>query len=89
MQKEMKMPRRKQPAPLERPPIDPAMREVIRAIHTSGLSISYIVNRSGVAYSTIRKWETGQTKRPQHQTLEFVLRACGKQFAVVDYRSNQ
>lgn len=56
---------------------DPYLDTVIKIMDASGLSYSEIAYRSGVSPMTLVRWRFGGTKRPQHLTMEFVLRACG------------
>lgn len=63
---------------------DPMMDQVMAAVKQSGLSITDIAHASGVTAQTIRRWDYGKTRRPQHMTMEFVLRAVGKTMAVIN-----
>lgn len=39
---------------------------------------------SGVSVSTLRNWMNKTTRRPQHLTMAFVLKAMGKHFEIRD-----
>jgi hypothetical protein len=56
---------------------DPVLELVSRAVTDSGWSLKRIEDKSGVCAPTIRKWQNGQTKRPQNATVEMVLRTLG------------
>ncbi len=56
---------------------DPDLARVRMIIEGSGLSLSQISRKSGVAPVTLARWLAGKTHRPQNLTLTFVARACG------------
>jgi len=56
---------------------DPMLELVSRLITESGLSLKAIEARCGVCAPTLRKWQNGDTKRPQNATVEMVLRTLG------------
>jgi len=63
---------------------DPAIDLVRTAVADSEMSHTEIHNKSGVSIGAINGWFYGETKRPQHCTLEAVARACGKKFVLQD-----
>jgi len=56
---------------------DPILELVTRVITDSGMSLKAIEAKSGVCAPTLRKWQNGDTKRPQNATVEIVLRTLG------------
>lgn len=62
------------------PATDPFLAEANRVIARSSNSLAAVARRSGVHPSTLRAWRSGKTRRPQHLTLVFALRACGYRF---------
>lgn len=58
-------------------------------INQSGLSWWDVAVYSGVSYSTIRKWMTLKTKRPQALTIRYVLRALKKDLIIQDTETGQ
>ena len=56
---------------------DPIVDVFRRAKEISGLTFAEIALKSGVTEGTLRKWDYGTTKRPQHLTMRFALEACG------------
>jgi transposase-like protein len=59
------------------PATDPFLAEAVRVIGRRANSLAAVARRSGVSASTLYAWRAGKTKRPQHLTLRFALRACG------------
>jgi len=56
---------------------DPVLELMNRVITDSGWSLLNIQDKSGVAASTMRKWQLGEVRRPQNFTVESVLTALG------------
>ena len=56
---------------------DPVLVEVTDAITKSGKTVQWLEARSGVSAGTISNWLNGKTRRPQHITVTFVMRALG------------
>jgi hypothetical protein len=56
---------------------DPILELVTRIITDSGWTLKAIENKSGVCSSTLRKWQNGETKRPQNATVDMVMRILG------------
>jgi transcriptional regulator with XRE-family HTH domain len=63
-----------------RPSFDPTRDEVLK--HLKGLKKAQISRETGISPATIRNWETGKTRRPQHLTMEFALRTRGLGFVI-------
>ena len=59
---------------LDKDPVIDVFREAMRK---SGLSYDDIASKSGVRPGTLRRWDKGDTKKPQHLTLRFAMEACG------------
>lgn len=59
------------------------MRDIV-AEALAGRDLKAVSAETGVAVSTMRNWINKKTKRPQHETMAFALRGCGKHFEVVD-----
>ena len=57
--------------------VDPVLEFIRNDITDSGWPLSYLAERSGVAVSTLRAWQSGKTRHPQNQTVDVVLRALG------------
>lgn len=62
---------------------DPVMVEVTEAITSSGRSLTWISERSGISVGTLQNWMNGSTRRPQHLTVSFVMRALGREIRYV------
>jgi hypothetical protein len=56
---------------------DPILELVTRVITDSGWSLKRIEERCGVCAPTLRKWQNGETRRPQNATVDMVLRTLG------------
>lgn len=56
---------------------DPALDLFREAKRRSGKSFEEISEASGVTSGTLRKWEYGDVRKPQHITLRFAMEACG------------
>jgi hypothetical protein len=56
---------------------DPILELVTRIITDSGWSLKAIESKSGVCSSTLRKWQNGETRRPQNATVDMVMRILG------------
>lgn len=65
---------------------DPVMQQVTDAITTSGRSLAWISQRSGVSEGTLQNWMNGTTRRPQHLTVTFVMQALGFRHVFVDLK---
>jgi transcriptional regulator with XRE-family HTH domain len=61
---------------------DPILDVVDRVIELSGMSYAQIERRSGVTPTTLRKWHSRQTKRPQYSTVAAVIRCTGGTMSV-------
>lgn len=56
---------------------DPVVDVYRFAKKKAGLTEKQIHERGGPPAATTRRWDYGQTKKPQHLTLVFAMRACG------------
>jgi hypothetical protein len=63
---------------------DPMMLDVLQAIRESGLSFEQIEKATGVTAATLKRWDTGTTRKPQRLTMEFALKAIGKRMGIID-----
>lgn len=63
---------------------DPVIDKVRTVVQDSGESYEEIHRASGVSTTALYNWFSGPTKRPQHASLNAVLRALGKQFVIAD-----
>jgi hypothetical protein len=63
---------------------DPIIDKVRTAISDAEVTYAHIERKSGVTTTTLRAWFGGKTKRPQHATVNAVLRVIGKELAIVD-----
>lgn len=61
---------------------DSDMDDVIAAIDRHGMSYTAAANLSGVSRSCLVNWKTRKTRRPQHITMKFALRAIGARFQI-------
>jgi len=61
---------------------DPDMIKVVELLN--GQNIADISRRSGVSTSTMYHWRN-KTRRPQHLTMQFALRAMGYDFKIVKF----
>lgn len=59
---------------------DPAVSDVLHMIRDDVRTHE----DSLVSRSTVRNWRSKKTRRPQHATMEAVLRANGKRFVIGD-----
>lgn len=59
---------------LDKDPIIDVFREAMRQ---SGKTASKIADDAGLARTTTRGWDVGDTRRPQHVTLRAAMAACG------------
>jgi len=64
------------------PERDPLLTEVSRLLGRQN-SLAAVARKSGVSESCLRAWRAGRTRRPQHLTVKFALRACGYDLRVV------
>jgi len=62
---------------------DPILDEVDTLIQKTGTTSAYIERKSGVTASTLRKWRTRRTKRPQFSTVKAVVKAVGGELSIV------
>lgn len=56
---------------------DPVIGLFQEAKRRSQLNLKQIAEESRVALATLRSWDSGKTRKPQHATLRAALRACG------------
>lgn len=56
---------------------DPVIDYFREAMRRSGLTYAQIAVKSGITTQTLRKWDLGETRRPQAITLRFAMEACG------------
>lgn len=61
---------------------DPDMDAVMDAIDRSGIAYTAVANLTGVSRTTIVNWKKRRTRRPQHVTMAFALRALGGKFVI-------
>lgn len=61
---------------------DSDMDDVIAAIDRWGGSYTAAANLSGVSRSCLVNWKKRKTRRPQHITMKFALRAIGARFEI-------
>lgn len=47
------------------------------------------VGKTRISYSTLCAWKKGRVLYPKHDTMDIVLRAFGKQFAIVDIQDKK
>lgn len=66
------------------PDTDPELEAIVDLIAESGLTPRQISSKSGLAYTTIRRWLKHEVRRPQHRSLEFVANVCGKTYVKLD-----
>lgn len=62
---------------------DPKLARVVQILKATSHKRAYICRKSGVTPTTLTNWVSGKTRRPQHITMEYVLRACGYTFDIV------
>jgi len=58
-------------------PADRAMVELVALLNKRKPNLSELCEKSGVSRSCIRKWQLGETRRPQGATMDFVARQIG------------
>jgi hypothetical protein len=63
---------------------DPVLDKVRTVVQDSKMSYREVHEKSGVSVACQRAWFKGATRRPQFATVNAVLRACGKELAVVN-----
>lgn len=56
---------------------DPVIDVYRTARERTGMTFAQIALKSGVTEATLRAWDYGATKRPQHLTLRFAMDAMG------------
>ena len=57
---------------------DPIIGAIRTAMSDAHVTYTTVAAESGVSAATIRNWDSGDTKRPQHATVAAVGRALGK-----------
>lgn len=65
------------------PIIDLVRTEAQRGGNLSNEQLERIANDSGVSFYTLKNWFFGDTRRPHHLTIRFVLEALGCKMQVV------
>lgn len=66
---------------------DPMIDVYRTAREQSGKSIEDVARVSGITVQTLKRWEFGDTRKPQHVTMRFAMDACGFQEEWVDQRT--
>jgi len=64
---------------------DPIIDQIRTIYHESGTNYKWIRDNSGVSTTTLSKWFSGDTKRPQAATINAVLRALGYELGIVEF----
>lgn len=68
---------------------DPMLASVLKAITDSGLTDAQVCRKTGISRTCLANWRKGITRKPQHITMAFVLRALGKKFTIDWIGSNR
>lgn len=58
---------------------DPIITLVLNSIDEKGLTFNQVSTQTGVTMNTLRNWDTGTTKRPQHATVSIIMDRIGLQ----------
>lgn len=79
----MKMQNMKLKAGTEARPRDPVLDEYFRMFHLSGVTKTYVTQKSGICSSTLNNWHKGKTRSPLFSTMRKALEALDCTILVV------